>query len=120
MLYWWLIPRYGMMGAAWATLGGYATFAAATILYAQRVYFIQYQFGRLVALGAVGLLFYKLGALIPITPVVTGLVLRSLIILAFPVALWIGGFLTHDERQAIGEYWATLRLRYLGDGSVSA
>lgn len=120
LLYWLLIPRYGMMGAAWATLGGYACFAGVTALYAQRVYFIHYQLGRLAAMGALGLLFYKLGALIPITPVITGLVLRSLITLAFPVALWVGGFLTHDERRAIGEYWEAIRLRYLGHGSVNA
>lgn len=113
LLYWSLIPRYGMMGAAWATLGGYASFAALNAYYAQRVYFIKYEIVRLGALFLLGVAFYEAGAHVPITPVLTGLLLRLIITLAFPVALWLGGFLTDDERRAIGEYWQTFRLRYL-------
>ena len=114
LLYWWLIPRFGMMGAAWATLGGYASFAAWTAFYAQRVYRIRYQGNQIILLFATALVFYEVGALIPITPVLNGMVLRSLITLLFPVALWVGGFLKEDQRRVLGEYWQTLRLRYLG------
>jgi O-antigen/teichoic acid export membrane protein len=113
VLYWLLIPRYGMMGAAWATLGGYIAFAALTIFYAQRVYFIRYQYGRIALLFAVGILFYKIGALVPITPVASGLPLRAMIILGFPVALWLGGFLDVNERKALVDSWYSLQSQYL-------
>src|SRR6202011_2424485 len=73
LLYWWLIPRFGMMGAAWATLGGYASYAALTALYAQRVYLIHYQLSRLALLFVGAIAFYELGSLIPIAPVLRGM-----------------------------------------------
>ena len=118
LLYWWLIPRYGMMGAAWATLGGYASFAALTALYAQRVYLIHYQMKRLALLFVGAVVFYEVGALVPITPVLSGIILRSLVTLGFPVALWLGGFLKDDERRIFGEYWQMFRLRYLGGAEI--
>jgi O-antigen/teichoic acid export membrane protein len=113
LLYWWLIPRLGMMGAAWATLGGYASYAAFNAYYGQRVYRIHYQLKRITLLLVGGTVFYELGALIPITPIFRGMILRSLVTLAFPATLWLGEFVTHDERHALGEYWRTLRSRYL-------
>jgi O-antigen/teichoic acid export membrane protein len=118
LLYWWLIPRFGMMGAAWATLGGYVSFAALTAFYAQRVYFIPYQLKRLSLLFFGALVSYEVGALIPITPVASGIIFRSLVTLAFPVALWLGGFLKDNERHALGEYGQILRLRYFGGAGV--
>ena len=112
LLYWLLIPHYGMMGAAWATLGGYVAFAALTVLYAQRVYFIHYQYGRIALLFGVGILFYKVGALVPIIPVASGLLLRAVITLGFPVALWLGGFLDVSERKALVDSWYSLQSQY--------
>jgi O-antigen/teichoic acid export membrane protein len=113
LLYWLLIPRYGMMGAAWATLGGYFAFAILTLIYAQRIYFIHYEFGRIALLFGIGTLFYKVGALVPITPGISGLVLRAAIALGFPVALWLGGFLDVTERRALVDSWYSLQSRYL-------
>jgi len=118
LLYWWLIPRYGMMGAAWATLGGYASYAALTALYAQRVYAIRYQMKRLAFLFVGAVIFYKIGALVPITPLSSGMILRSLVTLTFPFTLWLGGFLEDDERRALKHYWHIFRLRYLGGAEV--
>lgn len=114
LLYCWLIPRFGMMGAAWATLGGYASYAGLTAFYAQRVYRIRYRGSQLILLFVAALVFYAVGALIPITPLLSGIILRSLITLLFPIALWMVGFLEDDERRVLGKYWQTLRLRYLG------
>ena len=113
LLYWLLIPHYGMMGAAWATLGGYVAFAVLTAFYAQRVYFIHYEYARIALLFAVGILFYKVGTLVPLTPVFSGLVLRTVITFGFPVALWLGGFLNITERKALVNSWYSLQSQYL-------
>ena len=118
LLYWVLIPRYGMMGAAWATLGGYAVFAAFTAVYAQRVYFIHYEPGRIALLFGIGLLFYWVGTLVPVVPIARGLVLRSAITLLYLAALWFGGFLRPDERKALVESWNSLRSQYFGHGRI--
>ena len=53
-----LIPRIGIMGAAWATLAGYAVLAALTTWYAKRVYPVRLDVARLalVFVGTGGLL----------------------------------------------------------------
>jgi O-antigen/teichoic acid export membrane protein len=112
-LYWYLIPRYGLMGAAWATLGGFAAFAALSLAYAQSVFRIEYQFGRIAWAGFLGCFLYEAGSLLPVSPLGQGMLLRSAILMAFPAILWVSGFLTREERQALGEYWQGLRLRLL-------
>ncbi|HEX8243574.1 MAG TPA: oligosaccharide flippase family protein, partial [Longimicrobium sp.] len=47
-----LIPRYGMWGAAWATLGAYALRFAAVYLFAQRAHPIDFGWGRVLRLAA--------------------------------------------------------------------
>lgn len=55
-LYFLLIPRYCMMGAAWATVGTYVTFAALTWFLSNRVLPTKFEFGKLsgIGLAAVG------------------------------------------------------------------
>jgi O-antigen/teichoic acid export membrane protein len=113
LLYWRLIPPFGMMGAAWATLGGYAVFAVTTAFYAQRVYFIHYEIKRIATVFLIAFLCYELGKFVPIVPVSRGIVLRLAATLACPLALWVGGFLNQEERKTLGEQWQIVRLRYL-------
>ena len=49
-----LIPRMGIMGAAWATVGAYGFFASATYLYARRLYPINLAWVRLTILAIIG------------------------------------------------------------------
>lgn len=118
LLYWWLIPRYGMMGAAWATLGGFASFAGLNAYYAQRVYPIRYQLGRICILFLGAVAFYAIGSLIPITPIASGIVLRCFVTVAFPLVLVWGGFLKTEERRALGGYLQVFRVRLLSGREV--
>jgi O-antigen/teichoic acid export membrane protein len=56
-----LIPRLGIMGAAWATCIGYGVMAAAMYLSEQRLYPIPYEFVRIVKLAAVTALVFWIG-----------------------------------------------------------
>lgn len=49
-----LIPRYGMLGAAWANTLSYATLAAATVGFSWRVYPIPYEWNRLLRIYIAG------------------------------------------------------------------
>jgi len=51
----WLIPRYGLMGAAWANTLAYATLAVVTITFSLRLYPIPYEWSRLLRIAAAGL-----------------------------------------------------------------
>ncbi len=54
----WLIPRHGMMGAAWANTIAYATLAATTVGFSMRAYPIRYEWLRLLRIGIAGILAY--------------------------------------------------------------
>ena len=114
LLYWWLIPRYEMMGAAWATVGGFASFAGIKSVISQRVLRIPFEFGRIGCLFGIGIILYLIGAHMPTFSIVPALVARSAVTIAFPIILWLGGFMTPNERRAVEEYWDIVRVRYLG------
>lgn len=89
-----LIPYFGMMGAAYATLIAYVVMAASLYLFSQRLYAIDYEFGRLLKLGAVVALLFFAGSKM------TGsfeVLLRCVVILGFPVLLFLTGFFERRE-----------------------
>jgi O-antigen/teichoic acid export membrane protein len=51
---WLLIPRYGMLGAAYASVLAYATLAGVTSVFSWRVYPIPYEWTRLLRIAAAG------------------------------------------------------------------
>lgn len=56
-----LIPAYGMLGAAWATLASYLVMAVMIYFYSQRVYKISYQMTRAVIMILISVLVVILG-----------------------------------------------------------
>lgn len=46
-----LIPRYGILGAAWATLLSYIIIDIGAYVFSQRVYRIQYEYGKIAKIG---------------------------------------------------------------------
>jgi O-antigen/teichoic acid export membrane protein len=60
-----LIPRYGIVGAAWANGAGYAVQAALGYAFSQRFYRIEYEWGRLARLAASGIAAYAAARALP-------------------------------------------------------
>ena len=60
-----LIPRFGMLGAAWATVLAYAVMAGLGFCISQRLYPIPFETGRLAGLGALAGLGYAAGRWAP-------------------------------------------------------
>lgn len=92
----WLIPKYGMVGASISTLAAYVVLFAGMTLYAQRVYPVQYQWRRVVtAVGA--------AVALNIAARATGLsLLPSLLCVAvYPLALALLGFYLPAERARL-------------------
>ena len=90
-----LIPRYGMMGAALATVAAYGVMFLAMTWYAQRVFPTPYQWRRVLtaAATAVALLLLGLEA--------GGLVAALAFIALYPFALLALGFYLPDERRRL-------------------
>lgn len=91
-----LIPRYGMMGAAIATVAAYTTMAVGMAWWSQRIYPVPYQWRRTLtaALAAAGLA--AVGKLIEVD-----LALAVVLTLAYPFVLLAAGFALPDERARL-------------------
>jgi O-antigen/teichoic acid export membrane protein len=92
----WLIPRYGMVGAAISTAAAYLALFLGMALYAQRVYPVAYQWRRVVtAVGAgVGLTVAARAMHLSLAP-------SALLVLAYPLALALLGFYLPAERARL-------------------
>ncbi|HLY86521.1 MAG TPA: oligosaccharide flippase family protein [Gaiellaceae bacterium] len=92
----WLIPAYGMLGAAYATLAAYALLMAVRTWNAQKMYPVAYQWRRVaVLLLAAGGLTLA-GKLLP-----RSLLLAFGLTLAYPLALGLLGFYLPAERRRL-------------------
>jgi O-antigen/teichoic acid export membrane protein len=107
-----LIPAWGMMGAAWATVASYAAMAALGYRLSQGIYPIPFETARLGKLSLSALACFAVSRLMP-EPALTdalwsGLALAALAKLvalaAFPVLLVTGGFLRAEERDRLRQW----------------
>ena len=90
-----LIPPYGMMGAAAATVAAYGVMFVAMTWYAQRVFPVPYQWRRVLTAvaAAVGLLL--------VGEALGGLTAAIGLTLAYPLALLALGFFLPEERRTL-------------------
>ena len=91
-----LIPPYGMMGAAIATVAAYSTMAVGMAWWSQRIYPVPYQWRRVTtaAVAAVGLA--AIGKELD-----AGLAAVVVLTLAYPLALLALGFASQEERRRL-------------------
>ena len=92
-----LIPPYGMMGAAIATVAAFTTMFAGMAWWAQRIYPVPYQWRRVVTAAAVGVALVVGGKVLDVN-----LVAALALVLAYPLVLALVGFYLPAERRAIG------------------
>jgi O-antigen/teichoic acid export membrane protein len=92
----WLVPRWGMVGAAVSTAVAYVVLFAGMALYAQHVYPVSYQWRRVVTCVAVavGLTVAARAAHLPLAP-------SALLVLAYPLVLALLGFYLPAERRRL-------------------
>jgi O-antigen/teichoic acid export membrane protein len=91
-----LIPPYGMMGAAIATIAAFSTMFVGMTWWAQRIYPVAYQWRRVVTAAGVGVALFAVGKLVG-----GGLPVALALSLAYPVALLATGFYLPVERRVI-------------------
>jgi O-antigen/teichoic acid export membrane protein len=96
-----LIPRHGMMGAAWATMLTYPLLFVLTLLVAQKLYPIPYDYVRMAKPLLLTLGLSLLKDVVPSEPLVASLCLKALLLGAFPLGLIAIGFVSPDERRLL-------------------
>ena len=112
-----LIPRYGIIGAAWANGATYALQAAIAFAMSQRFYPIRYERGRITrAVAAAGLGYLAARAVPPMGPVAGCLIRGATVVATMAVLLWITRFFKAEELRGLN----ALRLRLRGERPLSA
>jgi O-antigen/teichoic acid export membrane protein len=108
----WLIPRFGVVGAAMTVVLAYATQAVLAFSLAQRLYPVNYEKARLARILAAGVLAALSAKLLPPLPPVGGLLARgTLTVVAYVALLWATGFFRPTERAFVREMIARVRRR---------
>ena len=93
-----LIPRLGIMGAAYANGASYAIQAAIAYRYSQRFYPVAYEWSRLVRVVLSAALAWLVAVALPAMSPLPGILVRSAtVVVVMSGALWIGGFLRPEE-----------------------
>ncbi len=92
-----LIPRYGMLGAAWATAISFFFMSALSLFVSQRAYPIPYVFTRVVALMGLATLVYLGSGLVTLPSLALQLSLKLALFAVFPIALYLFGFFSKGE-----------------------
>jgi O-antigen/teichoic acid export membrane protein len=96
------IPRYGMMGAAAATLAAYMAMAASLHLMGRNLYKIEYEPGRVMRVAFTVMVLAGVAMRLGLSVCASDRIwLRALLVLAFPAVLAATGFLDADESSAL-------------------
>jgi O-antigen/teichoic acid export membrane protein len=91
-----LMPRYGITGAALATLFAYLVMMISIFAANQKIYPIKYEYGRLAMVFC-----YLVACLVLYYTLDPGWYIRVLIIMAMPILLYVLGFFKQEEKNFI-------------------
>jgi O-antigen/teichoic acid export membrane protein len=103
------IKSYGMWGAAFSTLACFVYKDIVTFLISNRLYKINIEIARILKMLALALSLYILCFFIHITSVYVALVIKSLIVLSFPIILFFSRILTVEEERMIKSGFMKIR-----------
>lgn len=101
-----LIPRWGMMGAAWATLLSYALQTSLLIAINQRIRPIPYDYARIAGILALAAALFLLCGLVPFPRGgIAHAAAKAAVVSVFPLALWAFRLIPRAERDAVRALW---------------
>ncbi len=96
-----LIPPLGIVGAGIALVASYLVVLAIMYAFTQRLFYVPYEWRRLGLIVGLATALVAAGELALPTEGVDGLLSRIAVWFAFPLVLWMTGFLEQSERDAI-------------------
>lgn len=107
-----LIPRFGILGPAYANVLSYGILAAIAMLFSQRLYPVRYEWSRLARVVAAGVLAYLVAvfALPGLMWSPLGVLARgSTVVCTYAAGLAVTGFFSPRERARLALLWDGLR-----------
>jgi O-antigen/teichoic acid export membrane protein len=103
-----LIPKYGIMGAAWSTLIAYFVRILLTLIVSQRVYYIPYQYLRMAKSVFAFAIVLIIGRYLPDCHILLLIPLKSLVLGLYPILLYLLGYFEKREIERIRWQYAAL------------
>lgn len=94
-----LIPRFGIMAAAFDTFVAFAALLILILPVGQRLFPLRYETKRLVWLTVAALALFAVGWLFSPAALWLRVVYKAALVLALPLVLWVTGFFTQSERE---------------------
>lgn len=114
-----LVPEYGIVGAGVALLASYLVVVALMHAIVRRLFFVPYEWRRLALATGLAAGLIAVGELAVPQEGAGGLGLTLALCAAYPVGLWLGRFLSVEERERLGALLGRLREGW-GDGGGGA
>ena len=106
---WFLIPKYGLYGSAVAVNLSSLFMTYLTYIISQRKYHIPYELNKVIMILIVAIVIYLATTFIPVDNASLSIILKSIVVLLFPVLLYPLGFYDAIELSTIAGIWKTWR-----------
>ena len=100
------VPRFGMMGAAWATLAAYALLLLAQARANLRYLYVPYEYGRLLKVMVAGAIVYLASTLVRFDSLVWAIGAKAAIMVLFPASLYMLRFFEPAEHAMLRRIFA--------------
>lgn len=97
----WLVPKYGIMAAAWNTVIAFLILFVSSLVYANKYYKIDYEYIRVGALLLLGIVLYIASVFIDTSYIYFDIALKLCLVALFPLILFVTGFFEKNELGAI-------------------
>ena len=102
------VPGHGAMGAAWATLLSYVLLAAGVVIWSNRFHPVRYEWLRILKIVGTAAALFFLSTKIAIPSLGPAVVIKMLLWLVFPVALWGMRFFYPQEIRTLKSAFHTI------------
>jgi len=94
-----LIPTYGMVGAAWATLGGFLIQVAFTLYLSQRLYHVPFAWSTIGMIVGGALATFFLATAVHFDSVVASIAFKAVLMPLYPLALLASGLFPREDLE---------------------
>ncbi len=104
-----LIPKYGMMGAAFASFFSFLVIMLITYYVSQKLYFIPFEKLRFYKIGGVFIAISLVSTFVHLPKFLYDLLFRSALFSAFPLGIYLLQFFNSSEKKAMRSIYKNLR-----------
>jgi len=103
------IPRFGVMGAAFATLISYIALDIMSAYFSYRFYGLTFNIAKLVKITLIGLALYFLSFFVHFQSIYVSLPFKMFLLMLFPILLYISGIFTKTEKKYLSNMIKEMR-----------